>query len=284
MYSMVLMAAVGGGPAVPADHHGAAVVVAGCNGCTGVVVGGCCGWMTSCHGCSGYASCYGSCRGSCHGGGFLGLRNRGGCHGGGLFGHHNKTSCHGCSGSSCHGCYGWAYGSCTGYAGSCYGSCHGFVGHGYGSCHGCGGCTGYGGAYPSYHHPYPSDSYPAGITPGTIVIPAETPKATDATKDAKDTKDAGKGKSAGLNFRLPAGATLYVDGRKTDGTGTERSFFTPPLEAGQKYYYEVKAELSVGGQTVTDEKRVVVEAGVDQVVEFTRLMAAAGTGEAVAGK
>ena len=278
MYSIVLMAAVGTGPAAPgADVTPPPVVapgglVAGCTGCTGYVVSS---------GCTG--SCYGS---GCHGGGLFGHKVRAR---GGMFGHHNKTSCYGCSGYSCSGysCFGSSAG-CSG----CYGSCYG---HGYGfgySCFGSyAGCTGsHGGwgygcggvSYPSYSYPYHGGAY---------VIPVETPvKPADPDAGKTDGKTDGKvdgkagGKSANLKFRLPAGASLFVDGRATPGDGAERAFFTPALEAGQKYFYDVRAEVVAGGRTVSEDRRVVVEAGAELVVEFPKLVAAAGADSALAGK
>jgi uncharacterized protein (TIGR03000 family) len=89
---------------------------------------------------------------------------------------------------------------------------------------------------------------------------------------------------ANLKFRLPAGATLYVDGRPAAGAGVERTFYTPALEAGQKYFYDVRAEVVVAGQTVTEEKRVIVSSGSDITESFTKLLAAADAPNAVAAK
>lgn len=292
MYSIVMMAAVGTGPAAPAADvtppavvlPGSAVAVIGCSGCTGYAVGtGCCGGG-SCHG----------CYGSGHRGGLFGHKARGGCHGG-LFGHHNKTSCHGCTGYSCSGyscfgsyagcsgCYGSCYGHGYSYSSGCVGSCYG-SGYGYGlnpysyGCAGSGygyGCAG--GIYPSYSYPY---SAPA------VTIPVET-KPADGTKPEEkkaDEKKGGTGMGANLKFRLPAGAALFVDGRPTPGAGAERAFFTPVLEAGQKYFYDVRAEVTVGGRTVTEDRRVVVEAGAEYTVEFPKVLAAVASDSALAGK
>lgn len=286
MYSIVLMAAAGTGTAAPAADTPAAVVVpaapvvvAGCTGCTG-----CTGYVVSsgCHG------CYGS---GCHGGGLF-HRKRGG----GLFGHHNKASCHGCGGG--YSCTGYScFGSYMGCQGGCYGTGYGW-GYAYGCGGCCGGCTGYagynygfsghgcaGGIYPSYSYPYsgapavvvPVETKPAETKPADGAKPAD-PKAADPKKDG------GSG-AANLKFRLPAGAALYVDGRPTPGEGAERAFFTPALEAGQKYFYDVKAEFAVGGRTVTEDRRVVVQAGADLVVEFPKLTAAAAAADSsLAGK
>lgn len=90
---------------------------------------------------------------------------------------------------------------------------------------------------------------------------------------------------AALKFRIPADAKLYVDGSLIAGVGSERAFVTPPLAAGRKFCYEVRAELSVAGQKIVEEKRVVVEAGVDRTETFAVLITAAAAGSTrVAGK
>src|SRR5437762_1677949 len=152
---------------------------------------------------------------------------------------------------------------------------------GRGGCHGCsggcygGGCDGrvdggcYGGVYGGYSMPY-------GMPMQTpIVVPMQTPIQTPTPK---------QGEGASLKFQLPADARLFVDGQRTGTTGAERAFVTPALTPGQKYYYDVKAELDVGGKTVTEEKRVIVEAGANVVESFPKLTAAAAQPAGVAGK
>jgi uncharacterized protein (TIGR03000 family) len=90
---------------------------------------------------------------------------------------------------------------------------------------------------------------------------------------------------ANIKFQLPADARLYVDGKLTLLTGTERSFTTPGLIVGEKFFYDVKAELMVDGKPVVEQKRVVVEAGANLTESFPTLFAAAnGKGLEVAGK
>ncbi len=260
MYSLVLMAAVGAGPVAPS-----AGPVGGCYGCVGAYAG-----------CSGYSSCHG-CYGSCQGRGFLGHHKRNGCNGcrgGGLFGHHKRSNCHGCSGSSCHGCFGSSCHGCFGSHAGCYGSaCHGCTGAFagcWGSCHGCFG--GY--AYPAY----PS-------IPPAIVVPQDTRPVKPATKpDDNKKKSSDNDNSASLKFELPGDAVLFVDGRQTPGEGRERTFITPPLAAGQKFFYDVRAEVVVGGATVVEEKRVIVEAGANLTESFPKLIAAVAAPTTVAGK
>ena len=59
---------------------------------------------------------------------------------------------------------------------------------------------------------------------------------------------------------------------------------TPPLPVGQKFYYEVRAELVVDGKTVTEEKKVVVEAGANLTAAFPVLIAAVAKPGGVAGR
>ena len=82
----------------------------------------------------------------------------------------------------------------------------------------------------------------------------------------------------------PAGAVLFVDGAKTAGEGEERSFFTPPLEPGQKYFYDVRVEVAIDGKKVSEEKRVIVEAGAEIRESFPKMTAAIAAARTVAGK
>jgi uncharacterized protein (TIGR03000 family) len=88
----------------------------------------------------------------------------------------------------------------------------------------------------------------------------------DFIKLATEGKDAAK-----IIVKLPADARLYVDGTLCPLTSELRSFTTPELDAGQKYYYTLKAEVVRGGETRTSRKRVIVEAGKDVTVEFADL-------------
>ena len=75
-----------------------------------------------------------------------------------------------------------------------------------------------------------------------------------------------------------------MDGKLTLIAGTERAFTTPPRAAGEKVFYDVKAELVVDGKPVVEQKRVVVEAGASLTESFPTLLAAAqGKGVEVAG-
>lgn len=163
------------------------------------------------------------------------------------------AACWGCHG--CYGCAGWRAG-CWGCYGGCYG-CSGCVGVRYHSCAGCTGCVGMPyataswGANYTYTHSYP------GMKPTYIptVVPAANTQKTEGT--AAET-------SARLIFNVPQDAKVYVDGQLMKSSANTRYFYTPPLEKGQSYFYDVKVELSEkdkNGKPIVKEKPVIVRAG-----------------------
>lgn len=274
MYSIVMLTAMSAGADVTPPPAVVAAPVAVGTGCCGAVPVGCYG--SSCHG--------SSCHGHVMRGGFLGMR----------------SSCHG-SGYSCSG-----YNCFTSGYGSCHGSCYGSYIASYGSCHGCSGAFSYGSTWgpPIGMPPYTLHGYNTGLPgygPGAPVVvsgysdpnavwgatsyaPNRPPVMTiPVAPPAKPGSD-GSPMGANLKFTVPADTKLFVDGKPVAGTGTERTFYTPPLAAGQKFFYDVKAELVVDGKTVTDEKRVIVEAGANVTETFPKLVAAVATPTTVAGK
>jgi uncharacterized protein (TIGR03000 family) len=99
-----------------------------------------------------------------------------------------------------------------------------------------------------------------------VKVQAGQTSTADFTKLAAEGKD-----SARIVVKLPAEARLYVDNVLCPLTSATRSFTTPELDAGQKYYYTLKAEVVRGGETRTVRKRVIVEAGKEVMVEFNEL-------------
>ncbi|HEY1190502.1 MAG TPA: TIGR03000 domain-containing protein [Gemmata sp.] len=279
MYSIVMLTAMSAGADVtPPPAPVAAAPVA--TGCCGSVVIGCYGscYGSSCYGSSCYgSSCYGS---SCHG---HAMRS-------GFLGH--RSSCHGCSGYSC-----------SGY--NCFGSCYGSYITSFGSCQGCSGMFSYGSTWgpPIGMPPYTLHGYNTGLAgygPGVPVVvsgysdpnavwgatanPNRPPVMTIPVAPMVKPSSDGNPMGANLKFTVPAETKLFVDGKLVPGTGTERTFYTPPLAEGQKFFYDVKAELVVDKKTVTEEKRVIVEAGANVTETFPKLIAAAAVPTTVAGK
>jgi uncharacterized protein (TIGR03000 family) len=72
---------------------------------------------------------------------------------------------------------------------------------------------------------------------------------------------------------VPEDARVYVDGVLCPLTSTRRTFETPKLASGQRYFYTVRAEVTRDGQTRGDSRRVLVEAGKETTVEFRDLSA-----------
>jgi uncharacterized protein (TIGR03000 family) len=137
------------------------------------------------------------------------------------------------------------------------------------------------GAPNAIYHPVVKMTAPEGGDPKQ----PEDKKPEEMKQPEEPGKTSKTEKVATLKFVVPAETKLYVDGRLTTVGGTERTFATPPLPLGQKFYYDVKAELMINGTAVIEEKRVIVQAGADISETFTKLVTAAETqARIVAGK
>ena len=76
---------------------------------------------------------------------------------------------------------------------------------------------------------------------------------------------------AHLIVLVPADAELWFNGTKVTGEeGTVRKFASPPLTAGRRYIYDVRAQWRKEGQSVTVTREVHVRAGAHINVDFTR--------------
>jgi uncharacterized protein (TIGR03000 family) len=60
---------------------------------------------------------------------------------------------------------------------------------------------------------------------------------------------------------LPADAVLEIDGAPTKSTGYVRTFQSPPLPAGEKFTYTIKATWKDGDKLRTVEREITVTAG-----------------------
>lgn len=97
----------------------------------------------------------------------------------------------------------------------------------------------------------------------------------DGTREFRAAEGKPAAAPARLTVELPAAAKLYVDGALVGGESATRNFHTPDLTPGKTFYYDLKAEVTVGGKTVTEEKRVLVKAGDVLSEAFPKLIAAA---------
>lgn len=244
MFTVVLLTALTAGENVAEFHPRGGCYGYGCYGCSG-----CYGGYGSCYGCGGgYAmpyyggccgGCYGGCYGSCYGGSFGGCW--GGCHGGACYGS-CYGSCYGMGYTCAGGCWGMPYG-CYG----CSGGCYGVVGYGCG-----GGCGGY--MSPAYGVP----SAGVGIPIGAAIDPTKA-------DEKKDEMASALGNRARLVFTLPEGAKLFIDGAPVEVTAERKSFRTPELKPGTKYFYEARVEVEKEGKKAAGTRKIYVSAG--QTVE-----------------
>jgi uncharacterized protein (TIGR03000 family) len=85
--------------------------------------------------------------------------------------------------------------------------------------------------------------------------------------------------SARIELKVPEGAEVWFDGKKTTQTGSLRQFVTPPLTPGRRYAYEVRVVWKGGADEVTETRRLGLGAGENLSALFP---AAADVGTGVA--
>ena len=111
-----------------------------------------------------------------------------------------------------------------------------------------------------------------------ITKPETRPEATLASTPARSATPAAGALSspsgpptehATITVKLPPGATLYVDDRKSPSDEPVRQFRTPPIPTGRDFAYLMKAEIVRNGQTETFTQKVPFRAGERVEVDFT---------------
>jgi uncharacterized protein (TIGR03000 family) len=75
---------------------------------------------------------------------------------------------------------------------------------------------------------------------------------------------------ARLDVRVPAGAELWVEGKRMSQTGEYRQFVSPPLEPGKDYAYRMRVRWIENGREVERTRDVVVRPGDQLDVDLTR--------------
>ncbi|VTT99668.1 Uncharacterized protein OS=Pirellula staleyi (strain ATCC 27377 / DSM 6068 / ICPB 4128) GN=Psta_2893 PE=4 SV=1 [Gemmataceae bacterium] len=108
----------------------------------------------------------------------------------------------------------------------------------------------------------PAPATPAATVPGVPAFP--TVPAVPQMADPN-----GAGDRATITVKLPPGATLFVDDRKSPSSEPIRQFSTPPLPTGRDYSYLMRAEIVRNGQTETFTQKVPFRAGERVDVDFT---------------
>ena len=198
------------------------------------------------------------------------------------FGHHRGHSSGGSWGSS-GGSYG-SWGSSGGSSGGSWGSSGGYhvvhrhrwhsSGGSWGSSGGSWGSSG--GSSGGYYYNGSSGGSSGGSNGGVIysdegdAVPT-TPPAAPANPPAP--ADVNEGKSAFngtglLLVNVPADAKVFVNGKATASTGTERQYLSRGLVRGAAYNYEVKVEMIRDGQPITITKTAKLTAGGNAQLAF----------------
>lgn len=73
-----------------------------------------------------------------------------------------------------------------------------------------------------------------------------------------------------LNVRVPAEAQIWIEGDKTQQSGSFRRFVSPPLDQGKSYAYQIKAEWQENGKKITRTRKVTVHAGEAVDIDLSR--------------
>jgi len=74
--------------------------------------------------------------------------------------------------------------------------------------------------------------------------------------------------AAAFHIRVPAGAEVRFDGQKTQQTGTNREFTTPPLRPWKAYTYRIWVHWMDKGQPVDHLRQVTFYAGDNVNLDF----------------
>lgn len=106
---------------------------------------------------------------------------------------------------------------------------------------------------------------PTGGSDFTPTVPnvGSTPTGTENAQSFYNAPERNNG-SVAIRIRVPANAKITFDDTPTVQTGTERYYYSPPLEPGRSFVYRVRAQWDENGKPVDQTRMVSVRAG-DQV-------------------
>jgi uncharacterized protein (TIGR03000 family) len=112
-----------------------------------------------------------------------------------------------------------------------------------------------------------SQSPPSGASMGNIGGGYTLPYLT--SRDIALPKRGGTDNKAHIWLKVPENAEVWVNGVKTRQTGETRYFFSPPLEPGKKYSYQMRVLWKKDGKPVEETQRLLVQAGATIRREIT---------------
>lgn len=137
-----------------------------------------------------------------------------------------------------------------------------------GTCHGGSGCCGGGGfrqgmivAVAAAPTPLPSAPLVRTASVQASQEPIALPESAPSPWSVESEHAAAGPAAAVIVVRLPAEASLTVDGRPTHLSSSRRQFVSPPLQPGTEYSYTFRAQVNRDGEIVSASKRVRVHAG-----------------------
>ncbi|MEN1678174.1 MAG: TIGR03000 domain-containing protein [Planctomycetota bacterium] len=158
----------------------------------------------------------------------------------------------------------------TGSTGS-YGS-HGSAGATVTYYHSSAGSHGSHGA--SYNSTGSAGSYGGAVYGHTTVHSGHVIASTNATTTTRVVAAkpvTGKADSGMLSVRVPTDAVVFVNGKKTTSTGSQRQYVSHGLQSGESYTYDVRVEVLRNGEKVSDSKSVKLVAGGNQSLDFSAI-------------
>jgi uncharacterized protein (TIGR03000 family) len=123
--------------------------------------------------------------------------------------------------------------------------------------------------------PAPQPFFPPAYPPPAPVViippaPDRTERAAQPTPPAAEKPNSFKPNPARLQVLVPTpDAKVLVEGAEMAGEGTNRIFSFADVKGNSPVTYTVTASWTQNGQTVMQEKRVQVTAGITSIVVFT---------------
>lgn len=108
-----------------------------------------------------------------------------------------------------------------------------------------------GNIYPSGYHKV---SFVGGLAPFVALIPAGRARSMEARITIQG---------------MPAEAEIFFDGEPTTQRGDQRNYFTPSLEVGKIYEYEIVARWQERGKEVKRSRQVTLTGGDAVLVDFS---------------
>ena len=106
------------------------------------------------------------------------------------------------------------------------------------------------------------------VVPAAMPVTKQIKPETTTTESKPSLPSTAPSDRATITVKLPPGAALYVDDRKSPSTDPVRQFSTPPLPSGRDFAYLMKAEIVRNGQTETFTQKVPFRAGERVEVDF----------------